>query len=172
MQRPKRAQSLVEFALVLPLFLMIIFGLIDFSYYLYGWQTIQFAARNGAEQASLLPPKDIRNNYASVLATDQCAALIHERVKGGTTLVTPTDNNINLYWYTVQNMTMQPLAASQQSKNTLDVPNVMVEVRVYHEVAPLTPVAKTLVGSLFKYQAQSRRTIRNINTYVSPDFRC
>ena len=44
----ERGQSLVEFALVLPVFLILIFGIVDFGLGLRAWITITNAAREGA----------------------------------------------------------------------------------------------------------------------------
>jgi Flp pilus assembly protein TadG len=46
--RKQRGQSLVEFALVAPLFLLLIFGICDFGIAFYSWITITNAAREGA----------------------------------------------------------------------------------------------------------------------------
>lgn len=49
--RPRtRGQSLVEFALILPIFLLIIFGLFDMGRAVYAWSTINNAAREAARQ--------------------------------------------------------------------------------------------------------------------------
>jgi hypothetical protein len=52
-RRSQRSQALVEFALVSPLFFLIIFGAIDISRLLYTYTAISSAARDGARTASL-----------------------------------------------------------------------------------------------------------------------
>ncbi len=52
-QRSQRSQALVEFALVTPIFLVIIFTMIDISRLLYAYTAISSAARDGARTASL-----------------------------------------------------------------------------------------------------------------------
>jgi Flp pilus assembly protein TadG len=48
-RRPRsRGQALVEFALVIPLFLLLLAGMIDFGIGLYSYMTVQNAARDGA----------------------------------------------------------------------------------------------------------------------------
>src|SRR6266545_4477721 len=49
-------QSMVEMALLLPVLILVLFGIIDLGYYLFGYATIYQAARNGVEKASELPP--------------------------------------------------------------------------------------------------------------------
>lgn len=51
--RSQRSQALVEFALVTPIFLVIIFTMIDISRLLYTYTAISSAARDGARTASL-----------------------------------------------------------------------------------------------------------------------
>ncbi len=50
-------QELVEFALVLPLLLVLVFGIVDFSVAVFDYNTVANAAREGA-RAAILPPSD------------------------------------------------------------------------------------------------------------------
>lgn len=52
-RRGQRSQALVEFALVSPLFFLIIFAAVDISRLLYAYTAISSAARDGARTASL-----------------------------------------------------------------------------------------------------------------------
>jgi Flp pilus assembly protein TadG len=51
--RSQRSQALVEFAMVSPIFLLILFSAIDISRLLYAYTAISSAARDGARTASL-----------------------------------------------------------------------------------------------------------------------
>ena len=53
-----RGQALVELALALPIFLILIFGFIKTSYILLSQQTITYAAREGARAGSLTNDND------------------------------------------------------------------------------------------------------------------
>jgi Flp pilus assembly protein TadG len=54
-RRPRsRGQSLVEFALVLPVFLMILSGIMDMGFLLYSRMTVINAAREGARVATIM----------------------------------------------------------------------------------------------------------------------
>jgi Flp pilus assembly protein TadG len=53
-RRRTRGQSLVEFALVLPLFLLILCGIMDFGFLLYSRMTVINAAREGARVATTM----------------------------------------------------------------------------------------------------------------------
>lgn len=52
-RRSQRSQALVEFSLVAPIFLLVIFTAIDISRLLYAYTAISSAARDGARTASL-----------------------------------------------------------------------------------------------------------------------
>lgn len=54
--RHSRGQSIVEMAFILPLLLIVIFGIIEFGWLIFAYSTISQAARNGAEAAAQLPP--------------------------------------------------------------------------------------------------------------------
>jgi hypothetical protein len=56
MEKRSDGQSMVEMALLLPFLILIVFGIIDLGYYIYGYASIYQAARNGAEKAAELPP--------------------------------------------------------------------------------------------------------------------
>ncbi len=63
-RRRTRGQSLVEFALVLPVFLIILSGLMDMGFLLYSRMTVINAAREGARVATTMTeetPTAIRN---------------------------------------------------------------------------------------------------------------
>lgn len=47
------AQTLVEFSLVIPLFILMLFALVDFGRAFYSWQIITNASREGARQAAV-----------------------------------------------------------------------------------------------------------------------
>jgi hypothetical protein len=50
----RRGQSLVEFALVIPLILLMLIGLINFGFLFYSHMTLEYATREGARVASAL----------------------------------------------------------------------------------------------------------------------
>lgn len=53
LQKTETGQSLVEFAMVLPLFLILMFGLVDFGRAFYSWMLITEAAREGARTGAV-----------------------------------------------------------------------------------------------------------------------
>ncbi|MGR3765924.1 TadE/TadG family type IV pilus assembly protein [Rossellomorea sp. NS-SX7] len=51
--KSEKGQSLAEYALVLPLLLLLIFGIIDFGRYFHAYLTVDHAGREAARAASL-----------------------------------------------------------------------------------------------------------------------
>jgi hypothetical protein len=167
----RRGQGLVEFALIMPLFLTLVFGIIDFSYYIFGWTTTQFAARRGAEQASIKPPIMIKSSYSTTdLAGDPCLRQIYDRVKDRTTFVTPDDNEIALSWFESTGTSISAMSALPKNQDALVVPRSLVEVSVQNSAEPLTPLGVWLFDGPFLFEAHSRRTILNID--VDPYNNC
>jgi Flp pilus assembly protein TadG len=174
MRNERQGQSLVELALVLPLLLLFIFGIIDFSYYIYGKATIQFAAFRGAQQAATQPPGTLRDTYSGTQLDDPCLKLIYERTKAGTVGFTPADNQITFRWISTTSTitgTTETAIAPGTDRSRIVVPNTIVEVQVQQSVRPLTPLARTIFGNQnFLFSSQSRRTIMNID--VGPSDNC
>lgn len=54
----ERGQSLVEFTLILPIFLILVFAIVDFGMGLYSWITVTNAAREGARLGTVGATKD------------------------------------------------------------------------------------------------------------------
>lgn len=65
-KRSRRGQALVEFALVLPIFTVLLFGTLDFGYLLYSQMTVINAAREGARIATTDPDT---TTYGPVVAS-------------------------------------------------------------------------------------------------------
>ncbi|HEU4759479.1 MAG TPA: TadE family protein [Dehalococcoidia bacterium] len=55
--RGERGQSLVEFALIAPLFLVLVFAIVDFGMGFHAWITVTNSAREGARYAAVGAPK-------------------------------------------------------------------------------------------------------------------
>ena len=94
-RRRRRGQALAEFALVAPLFFVVLFGIIEFGRYLYYVQILNNGAREGARYAivhgaeavsSTGPPDD--PSGAAVKA--RVRAFLFGVVDGGDLTITPT----------------------------------------------------------------------------------
>lgn len=62
--KPERGQAIVEFALVLPLLIVFMFGLVEFSLVLYNQNMITNAAREGARVSGLFRADPVTGNYS------------------------------------------------------------------------------------------------------------
>ena len=120
MRRRFKGQSTVEMALMLPLLLLVVFGIIDLGYYIYGYSTIYFAARNGTEVASELPPFTTQLNNAS----DRCTGAILDATQKGVVMFSD---------FNTQNVTI----SYPTNTRGLGEP---IEVRVQYNIQPLTPL--------------------------------
>ena len=77
--RSERGQSLVEFALVLPIFLVLVLGIIDFGLGLKSWITITNAAREGARYAAVTCG-EVSDDTDVIAKTEDAAADLSEDV--------------------------------------------------------------------------------------------
>lgn len=69
---PRNAQALTEFALVVPIFLLLLFGVIDLGRYVYTANSLN----NGAREAARAGSVSIRPDACTGLSRQACAQLI------------------------------------------------------------------------------------------------
>jgi hypothetical protein len=94
-KRCRRGQALVEFALVAPLFFLLLFAIIDFGRYVYYVQVLNNAAREGARYAIVHGPEGIPSTGPP---DDPSGAAVEARVRtflvgvidGGSLTITPS----------------------------------------------------------------------------------
>ncbi|GAC1324567.1 MAG: hypothetical protein NVSMB2_22770 [Chloroflexota bacterium] len=152
--RRDRGQSLVEFALVVPLFLLLVFALIDFSRMLYTYVSLSNAAREMARVGAVstnwssINTVNAFNNYAmfgggrdattdSVTTLSGTGACARARDAGGTcTTVTAAQSSLPMAGATMMSvpcpMTSTPTSSNPLSNCTLYQPPSagFVEVQV------------------------------------------
>lgn len=136
-----RGQALVEFGLILPIFLLVLFGLFDLGRAVFAYNTIQNAAREAVRVAIVDQNEDV------ILAEAQQHAI-------GLGL---TDANVQLSFLQPDTMTTPcntPIAISCE-----------VEILVNYTFTPATPIIGNLVGNL-NLSAASRQPVER--SYVSP----
>lgn len=85
--RPQRGAELIEFALVLPLLLVVIAGIVDFGFLFQRYVVVNNAAREGARVA-ILP------NYTAANASARVTAYVREGVGDQTLPVNTTVNTV------------------------------------------------------------------------------
>ena len=110
-RRPRsRGQALVEFAVVLPVFLLILAGVIDFGLGLYSQMTVINAAREGARYAVVNTPLNTSNVTnpgrgddrwpRPVAAHGECLlpGRVRRRPQSGDTVVGRVDYDYHMLW--------------------------------------------------------------------------
>ena len=151
----RRGQSLVEFALVLPVFLLLVFGLIDVGRFVYTGSVLSQAAREGARVGSVeaswmgsnlltcgQPGGPVCPADATALAADVKAAA--NRMVAGVGTISQvfvscdTPGNAPTGTWT----TRPPCAASADASGDL------ISVRVVFRYDPITPVIGQLIGQI------------------------
>ena len=93
MRRSERGANLVEFAIVVPLLLLILAGVVDFGYAFHDYIIITNAAREGARVASRLPCRASDLTQRTALDAKIKSAVNADAVMlkpGGTTTITIT----------------------------------------------------------------------------------
>lgn len=152
-QPKKPGQSMVEMALLLPFMLLIIFGIIDLGWYIFGYATVYQAARNGAEKAAEIPPH--LTKISPLKADDTCVKAILLATKDGTPEVMFTDIASGTNGNTI--------AISYPSgKRALGEP---IQISLVYNIQPLTPVWRFVTfGSqgTMRVQMATRRSIESL----------
>lgn len=149
MQHKRRGQSMVEMALLLPLFLVLIFGIIDMGYIIYSYATLYQATREAAEVASVAPPypSKVRPATESQELSDPCVAAIVESTRRYQTLLPNIEASVRINYpnYRVYRPN-DPIPAGYnvgdpvrlEDRRNLGYPiEVMID---NYEIRPLTPL--------------------------------
>jgi hypothetical protein len=101
--RRQRGQSMVEFALVVPVLFLVIFGTIEFCFLYQSLNTVSFAAREGARVGAILGP-------VSATADSQILQAIQNATSSGAGLLFSSIQKIEIF-KSDQNGTAPPLTA-------------------------------------------------------------
>ena len=139
-----RGQALVEFALAFPVFILIVFGLVDVGRLVYAYNTLSDAAREGARIAavnqidypsgtSCNEDMPIENVAAPHWAIKPCA--VSTAVSLG---VTTSDVSVSY---------AAPSGTSLSCSPTLNV-GCLATVTVSHTWSPITPVIGQVLGAI------------------------
>ena len=149
---PHHGQTLVEFALVIPIFLLILFGLFDMGRFVYLNSTLSQAAREGARLASVeagwIGSSDPSCNAAggpvcpanvTALRTDVTAAV--NRMMTPFAAVTAGD----IYLSCTGAAPSAPVVTQTCATSN---PGAFVSVRVVADFTPFTPIISSLVGTI------------------------
>lgn len=154
-----RGQGLVEFALVIPIFLLAVFGLIDVGRLVYLNSTLSQAAREaarlGAVEASWVGSGDPGCNQPSgPVCPSNVSTLITHMQTAANRMMTPFGSVSNLYIQCqprpADRTVPVPAPAGNWTGNTCTNrnPEDVLFVRVTATYTGITPVAAQLVGTL------------------------
>ncbi|HET6732752.1 TadE/TadG family type IV pilus assembly protein [Mycobacterium sp.] len=136
-----RGQALVEFGLILPIFLLVLFGLFDLGRAVFAYNTIQNAAREAVRVAIVDQNEDV------ILAEAQAHAI-------GLGL---SDADVTLSF-------LEPESLAAPCNTPIAI-SCEVEILVNYTFTPATPIIGNLVGNL-NLSAASRQPVER--SYVSP----
>lgn len=146
MGRKTRGQSMVEMALILPLLLMVIFGIIDLSYYVYGYSSIYQAARNASQRAATLPPQIAEVGNPS----DICTSAVLDAAADGAVMFPDLRNYVQVSYPNGVRAISQP-----------------IQVAITYNIEPLTPLFRMFrLGrdgtGFMTVRVTARRSIENL----------
>lgn len=150
--RRQRGQGLVEFALVLPIFMIGLFGLIDGSRLVFMNSTLSQAAREGARQASV-EASWLGSSEGSCNTTggpicpatlDVLTAHVVAAVNRMTTLGTIPSSNV----YLSCDATTPPSGNWTGQTCSSRTAGSYVSVRVSQSFTPITPVVGQILGTI------------------------
>lgn len=146
MKQKRLGQSIVEMAMIVPLFFIFIAGIIDGGYYVYTYTELENAARRGSEWAYTSPPTTIP--MVDDNTGDKCALLIKDEVR----------RHVFFSNLTLDNITVSYPDPAQQRRDV----GVPIQVGVKYTANWLTPLGTWIFGPNIKFDFSSRRTIVNI----------
>lgn len=143
--RGEYGQTLAEFALVLPLLTLLIFGLVDMARAMQSYVTIQEAARDGARYAVT---GRIDCTGPLIQTRETC---IQQMVADRTTQLNNA-NTITTEWRSWDYPTYADPATENDAGEQCDA----IEVEVTYQYEPITPIFSTLVASSVTMSARER----------------
>jgi Flp pilus assembly protein TadG len=154
-RRRTRGQSLVEFALVLPVFLLLIFGIIDLGRFVYMNSTISQAAREAARVASVeaswigssradcnQPAGPVCPANVNAFKADVLAAANREMAPFGS--IAAADLYTSCAATAPTPVTTQTCGAAAADR----APGNLVAVRTVITFRPITPIISSIVSSV------------------------
>lgn len=167
MRRRSDGQSIVEMAFVLPVLLIVLFGIIEFGYLIFAYSTISQAARNGAETAAQLPPYqswlDYKTTNPGIYGNDACVRGIMAAITSDATLFNGGVNNGARVqdWVTISYPNNKP---GDDTRNLDD--RGPIEVSISYPVSGITPLFQLLRlgdgSGTVNLRVTQRRSLENL----------
>ena len=134
---------MVEMALITPLLVVLVMGIIDAGYYVYTYSELENATRRASEWAYKSPPTT--PEPADDQSSDKCGLLIEQAA--------------------LQHVFLSALTLDNIETRYPDLPErevgVPIEVRITYTGNWLTPIGRRLLAQALTFDFTSRRTIVN-----------
>lgn len=151
-RRRSRGQTLVEFALVFPVFILLLFGIIDVGRLVYLNSTLSQAAREGARAGSV--EASYRGSSATGCNTaggPVCPAndstLLTHITSAANRMMSPFGSVANTYMNCVAATGTPPTGAWTGATCASTTSGGQISVRVTASFTPLTPVIGQIIGT-------------------------
>jgi hypothetical protein len=154
--KDQKGASVVEFALILPWFLLLIFGIIDFGWYFFVQQTLQFATREGTRLALVGGQLNDPDNSGQLLSREES---IVNTIKENAALAVNNPDEVQIYIFKVGSDYQDPDDYETQPPYAGD-PGDYMRVRTRYTYRFLTP----LIGAFFpggENLVQAQATYKN-----------
>lgn len=135
--RKDRGQTLVEFALLSPLLVILIFGFVDISRIYQSWVTVEGSAREGARYA-------VTGRSDCDIAADDRVACIQYQATQRAEALTNNDSDLTV---TVRSWDY-PSYADPAVEGDAGAQCDAIEVEVGYDFTPSTPLASSIFGSV------------------------
>lgn len=137
LRRPESGQSLAEFALIAPIFFLLVFGMVDLSRAFQSYTTIQEAARSGTRYAVT---GRIDCTGVAIQSRDACIRkTVADRVAS---LTNPTSTTVSYRSWDY------PVYADPPIQNNAGLQCDAVEVEIHYSYRPMTPIFNKLIGTV------------------------
>ena len=142
-RRRQSAQSMTEFALILPVLMLILLGVVDFGRVFYYWTSMANAAREGARYGTTHP-----SAITTTCKADPNNIKYRVKQEAGTTMVI-ADSNIAVYWVNTSTGTTTDASANCSplpgDQRIYQNPNA-VRVDVNYDFRAITPLISNFWG--------------------------
>ncbi len=151
--RRSRGQSLVEFALVLPVFFLLLFGLIDMGRYVYMNSTLSQAVREGARVAAVEAfwmgrPDASCGAAGGPVCPANLAALRTDILDGANRMMAPFGSIVSANLYTSCDAATAPSPVTTQTCSSRVIGSSIASVRVVLVFRPITPLISSFFPSI------------------------
>jgi hypothetical protein len=146
MERKREGQGLIEFALILPVLLLVTLGIVEFGYVFTVYTSLFHAAREGVRYGMVHPEQRTE---------------IDDRVKRQMFLIDPNEPSVTLVYD-------DPITGIFNDPAQITVGQDRVCITITHDLDTLTPLIRPIVPTLH-IETVARRTITHVDTNPQPN---